>query len=193
MKIATVVLVLILAISGLALSEEPSDPPSPSPPEISQPPKAKTERKQDKPQPDYRGTEKQPIFHEVITTKQTEEEAAKLDEDRKEKSAHDESLVVKTGHLVLATIALAVFTFFLMIFTYRLWQANKKLVQRAYTKIALRQMQAKGNVIYLFGEIRYSIASILPMNGEERTTRFLYIHRGPRYQWEQCAEGNRAT
>lgn len=70
------------------------------------------------------GTESAPIAVKILPAPDAEDTARKQEDWRKEKATED-------SHMTLATIWLAIFTFFLMLFTGYMWQATVALGREA--------------------------------------------------------------
>ncbi|HUJ79476.1 MAG TPA: hypothetical protein VLY45_04080 [Nitrospiria bacterium] len=111
----------VLLIAGNASAQ--SQPPAPSPATSNQQKQSKSTKTEPPPSNDLRGTYESPLVINVLPTPNADEIAKRKREQEEEKSTLDRWL---TG----ATVALAVITFFLALYTARLWSATKESSQR---------------------------------------------------------------
>lgn len=116
-----------------------SEPPSPGPAKADQQKKSKPTNAQDRPNQELQGTKEKPLVVDILPAPDAEKVAKRKTDQEEEKSTLDRWL---TG----ATVALAVITFFLALYTARLWEATSKLVAGS-ERTAAMQMRAYCTVI----------------------------------------------
>lgn len=120
LSVRAIVAVAFLIVWGSVQSE----PPSPSPAKSAEHPQAETKNSQQSAEEDKRGTDEAPPVVEMNPSNDTDEttERQRATEDKK---AFNDQMVA------YATVALAVITLGLAIFTWRLWNATSNLVRNA--------------------------------------------------------------
>ena len=129
-----VVLFLALGVAGLAYSADPAAVPFKRPQE----PQVQSQKSQQTTFQEKRGTHQSPLVIEILPAKDADEKTRHERESENKKVFND---TIMAG----ATVALAVITSFLAIFTWKLWRATGKLVEsgentartelRAYVKM----------------------------------------------------------
>lgn len=114
------IVLALLLFAGSAYSE----PPSPAPTKTDQQKKGETSNAQDSSKQDLRGTHEKPLIVDVLPAPDAEQIAKRKTEQEEEKSTLDRWL---TG----ASVSLAVITFFLALYTARLWRETHRLAEDA--------------------------------------------------------------
>lgn len=110
--------ILALLVAGGAYSQ--SQPPAPSPTKGSQQPQAQSKNAKQPTAPDQRGTEKSPLVVKTLPAPNAEAKAKREADQEKEKATNDKLIAY-------STVAIAVITFFLALYTAKLWRATVKL------------------------------------------------------------------
>ena len=107
-----------------------SNPPSPAPPESKQQEQAKTGERNQRASKEERGSHTSPLIVEVLPPKGADETAKQQHEYEYAKSFYDRLIAWATVALAIVTIGLAVFTALLWLATYRLAQDAKQTATR---------------------------------------------------------------
>jgi len=119
-RILLTLIVLLLCGSGIAQSQEPL----PAPGRSDQQKQGKSTETKRESTEDLRGTHEKPLIIDVLPASKADEIAKRKSEQEKEKATLDRWL---TG----ASVALAFITFFLALYTAKLWYATKTLAEGA--------------------------------------------------------------
>lgn len=115
---------VIAVLMGSAYSQGPT----PTSAERTHPPQERTAEPGNKAGPDQRGTKGAPIAVELMNTGKSADERQRETEAEESKATRERILNVLTGIAAVGTVLLVAVTTALAFFTWRLWDATRKLV-----------------------------------------------------------------